>query len=244
MKLHFNLKNEELVDYLLLSADGQEFRLSAEAREAQTEVLKEQEFLLTAIYQRDTSDKSSKNPISRVLLAILGVVIYVIVGLIMLFDGEKFQVKGFFKGTNPFIIKKTVRIKPTKSTVGIIVKDAEFDVQDKIINEPEIILDGAEILEENTEIYFRKEYAEKQFKKDLFLTYAILYALVIALNILGIMMLVNIMLSPNDIYAKIGAVLMEIFFASLVAVPIYLTVKVYKVYKQIYNKLSNSYPLV
>ncbi len=244
MELKFNLKNKELVDNLLLNVNGQTYCLSDEEKTAKIKLQSEEEIKVTAIYQYGEDKETVKNPVFRVLLGIVGIVIYFIVGLIMLFDGERLRPKGFFERTNPFRLEKSFIIKSSKNPINVVVKDSKFNTENIEMQEPDITFEGAQISESGKAVYFRKTYTEKDFKRNLLLTYAVLYVLIFALNVFGIALIIRSMLCNMDLLTIIGLILIELLFAAMIAIPIYLSIRVKKHYKILYSKLLKKYDCI
>lgn len=238
----FSLKNKELNGDLLLTVNGQSNTLSAEATKIEIELGESDAIELTAEYQhKDNDGNSVKNPILKFLFSIAGVAVYLILALLTLYDGEKLQPDSFFKGTNPFIIRKTFRLKPTeKRNIKIKIEDADYSKISREITEPDIWLEDAEIISENTEIWFRRSFAEKQYKRDFIMTYAIVYILVIALNVLGVILICNSFASA-DKSVFIGVCAVETVFLAMFAIPICLCVRTHKLYKLVFSKLEEKY---
>ena len=233
MRLTFTLGNKEFEDTLAVSVNGKTKDLTTKDKQVSFDVPNTDKIEVHVEYKRNDIQQI-KNPIGRFFAYLF---FFLLSPIIFFADNDNgIGIHKFFYDAKPFDMKKIFKIVPTENVVLKFIS-SKYDKTTKRFLNPDIKVVG----EEMTDEVLCSEYNQASFKKEFRLyhypTYALLFAIILALTALMTAILFN-QFSPFNLAGVVGMALCCFVMLVLLIVFICIFVSTHRLFRQIDRNLS------
>lgn len=237
MTLTFELINKKFEDTLSVSIGNETKLLSSENNRISFEIDETDTANIQVKHLLKVNSKQIKNPILRRILTILIFPLLVMVLTInFLADNDNgISIHKFFYGETPFTTTKSFKIAPINNKpIMLEFVNSQYKRLSKSFSKPNILIHNADVRSETQEI----NYDSKAMRHDFYIyhcpAYAVLFSIIIALNILMIICLRDQFIAvPISYFGVIGIGFCCVIMLTLLIVFICMFVFTYRLYRQV-----------
>ncbi|MBO5778430.1 MAG: hypothetical protein J6R82_02565 [Clostridia bacterium] len=249
MNLVFQLQNKksEDTDTLFVSIDGQSATLSDESPIVTFEIPEANEVNVEFSHGQQNHSVLPQNPVARFFARLLMVLLSPLIGLILAViyfadnDGG-IKLHQFFTSADPFVVKKTFRIKSADNTAILVAyTKPKYSKEDHSYSVPDILLSHATA--EIVDTSFIYTYDRKSFRHDFALyhypAYTVIFLVILALNLLMAVCLYNqIVAEPIEYFGVIAMGFCCAAMLALLVAFIYILVATLRLYRKVDRNLQ------
>lgn len=237
MKMTFQPADKEFDDALEIGINGKVKTLTAQRSRIEFDLSNTEELTVQARYVRTDLPKV-KNPIGKFFVWLL---VLLISPLVFFADNDNgIGIHKFFFDAKPFAITKTLRIHPTEQTLSVRYIAPKYNRQAKQFTAPDIVVEGAEVMAENTCVTYDRATLKTVFRAYHYPAYTILFALLLALGAMMGLTLRN-QFDPFHLAGVIGMSLCCAVMLALLIAFVCLFIATHKLFRQIDRTLMRDY---
>ncbi len=235
MKLTFKSDNKNLCISLYISVNNEKKEIDNSNKEVCFEVSHDNDINTIVEYKADDT-KENKNLICKFFLFLLSLILSPIVFFIENEGG--INNLHFYQDANPFDIQKNFILRAIDDTITLKFIPPKYIKLCKGFSQPKIIINGAEIIKEESIV----KYNQKSFKKEFMIyhypAYVLIFTFILLLIAIITFSLINLLSMGNTIQI-VGLLFCLLFMVALLAIFIVLLIREHRTFKQINKNLIN-----